>query len=154
MTIDARLASLGITLPQTAATFGAYVPAVASGSLLFVSGQLPARDGKVAYVGKVGKDLTLEQGQEAAKLALVNALAVVKAQLYTLDRVTRIVRMAGYVNSAPGFTDQPRVLNAASELLVQVFGEHGRHARLALGASELPLNAAVELELIVEFTRH
>ncbi len=150
MSYEARLAELKITLPPAPQPVATYVPAVRVGDLLFLSGTGPFRDGVIAFAGKLGKDLTVEQGCEAARLTLLNALAMVRQELGTLDRVTRIVRLTGHVASAEGFTQQPAVLNGASDLLVQIFGEAGRHARLALGAAELPLNMAIELELILQ----
>ncbi len=126
------------------------MPAVRSGSLLFLSGVIPSRDGKLALEGKLGRDLTIEQGYEAAKIATLNALANIKQALGTLDRVTRILRVVGHVASHEGFVQHPAVINGASDLLVAVFGEAGRHSRVALGAAELPMNAPVEIELIVE----
>jgi enamine deaminase RidA (YjgF/YER057c/UK114 family) len=117
---------------------------------LFLSGILPMKDGKPAWTGKLGRELTLEQGADAARLACLNALAVIKTELGTLDAVKRIVRLGGHVASIEGFVQQPAVVNGASDLLVSIFGDAGRHARLALGAYELPLGAAIELELIVE----
>ena len=125
-----------------------YVPAVLAGDLLYLSGILPFRDGQVAITGKLGADVTVERGAEAARLALLNALAVIRHELGSLDRVQRIVRVVGHVASASGFVQA--VINGASDLLVQVFGEAGRHARVALGAAELPLHAAIELELLVQ----
>ncbi len=150
MSYDARLSELSITLPPAPKPVATYIPAVRVGELLFLSGTGPFKDGAIVYSGKLGKDLTVEQGYEAARLTLLNALAIVRQELGTLDRVTRIVRLTGHVASAEGFTQQPAVLNGASDLLVQIFGEAGRHARLALGAAELPLNMAIELELIVQ----
>ena len=150
MTIDAQLNTLGIELPAHPKPVASYVPAVLAGDLLYLSGMLPFRDGRVAITGKLGDDVTVERGAEAARLALLNALAVVKHELGSLDRVQRIVRVVGHVASAAGFAQQPLVINGASDLLVQIFGESGRHARVALGAAELPLNAAIELELLVQ----
>ena len=121
-----------------------------AGDLLFLSGTGPFKDGKIVFAGKLGRDLTVEQGYEAARLTVLNALAIVRKELGSLDRVLRIVRVSGHVASADGFTQQPAVINGASELLVEIFGEAGRHARLALGAAELPLNMAIELELILQ----
>ena len=151
MSFEARLAELKITLPPAPKPVATYVPAVRAGDLLFLSGTGPFKDGVIAFAGKLGKDLTVEQGYEAARLTLLNALAMVRQELGTLDRVTRIVRLTGHVASAEGFTQQPAVINGASDLLVQIFGDAGRHARLALGAAELPLNMAIELELILQF---
>ncbi len=150
MSVEDRLAQLGIVLPRAPKPVAAYVPAVAAAGLLFTSGQLPFRDGEVAYRGKVGADLNPEEGAAAARLCALNCLAVARAELGTLDRVRRVVKVTGYVNSAPGFTGQPGVLNGASELLLEVFGEAGRHARAAVGVSELPLDAAVEVEMVFE----
>jgi enamine deaminase RidA (YjgF/YER057c/UK114 family) len=150
MSFEAKLAELGITLPEAPKPVATYIPAVRAGDLLFLSGTGPFKDGKIVYAGKLGKDLTVEQGYEAARLTLLNALAMVRQELGTLDCVTRVVRLTGHVASAEGFTQQPAVLNGASDLLVQIFGEAGRHARLALGAAELPLNMAIELELILQ----
>lgn len=149
MSAEEQLAVLGLTLPPPPKPVASYVPAVQSGDLLFLSGMLPMRDGKPVWTGKVGREVTLEQGIEAAQLACLNALAVVRVELGSLDRVARVVRVGGHVASAEGFTQQPAVVNGASDLLVAIFGEAGRHARLALGAYELPLNAPVELELIL-----
>lgn len=146
---ESRLRALGLDLPPPPAPVAAYVPAVRVGDLVFTSGQIPLRDGRVVYAGKVGADLTVEQGYEAARLCALNGLAVVRALVGGLHRVRQVVRVVGYVNSAPGFTGQPQVLNGASELLVAVFGEAGRHARSAVGVSELPLGSAVEVELVV-----
>ena len=145
-----RLRELGIELPAAPRPVAAYVPAVRAGDLVYTSGQIPLREGRVEYAGRVGEDLSVEQGAAAARLCCLNALAVLRAELGDLDRITRVVRVVGYVRSAPGFTEQPRVVNGASELLLDVFGEAGRHARSAVGVSELPLGSAVELELVVQ----
>lgn len=149
MNVEEKLASLGLVLPPAPAPVAAYVPAVRAGTLLFTSGQLPFRGGELAWRGKVGANLTWEQGYEAARACLLNCLSVIKAEIGDLERVERVVRVAGFVNSAPGFHDQPKVINGASELLLEIFGPRGRHSRVAVGAAELPLNAAVELEMIV-----
>lgn len=150
MDYEKKLHALGFTLPSPPKPVATYVPAVRSGNLLFLSGMIPMVEGKMAMVGKLGKELTVEQGQQAARITLLNALAVIKAELGSLDQVQRIVRIGVHVASAEGFTQQPAVANGASDLLVQIFGDAGRHARLALGAVELPLGAPVELEMIVE----
>ena len=150
MSIDTTLKSLGIELPTPPKPVASYVPAVLAGDLLYLSGMLPFRDGQVVITGKLGQEVTVERGAEAARLALLNALAVIKHELGSLDRVQRIVRVVGHVASAEGFAQQPSVINGASDLLVQIFGESGRHARVALGAAELPLHAAIELELLVQ----
>ena len=150
MTPEEKLAELGLALPPAPKPVGAYVPAVRTGNLVFVSGQLPMRDGKLLATGHVGREVALEAAQACAHQAALNALAVIAAEIGGLPKVSRIVRLTGHVASAPGFTDQAKVLNAASELLAQVFGEPGHHSRAALGAAELPLGAPVELEMIVE----
>ena len=143
------LKELGLDLPEAPKPLGAYVPAVRAGNLIFLSGMLPLILGKLQYQGKLGGNLTIEQGYESARTAVLNALAVVRQEAGELRHVARVVRLSGYVASAPGFTQQPAVLNGASDLLLKVFGERGKHARLALGAAELPLSSPVELELIV-----
>jgi enamine deaminase RidA (YjgF/YER057c/UK114 family) len=150
MSVEAKLTELGITLPPAPKPVASYIPAVRAGDLLFLSGTGPFKDGKIVFAGKLGKDLTVEQGYEAAKLTLLNALAIAKQELGSLDQIKRVVRMSGHVASAEGFIQQPAVINGASDLLVQIFGETGRHARLALGAAELPLNMCIELELILQ----
>jgi enamine deaminase RidA (YjgF/YER057c/UK114 family) len=150
MSVDTRLQRLGLQLPAAPQPVASYIPAVRSGNLLFLSGVLPFHEGKVRPIGKLGRDVTPEQGKEASRRALLNALAIVREALGTLDHVTQVVRMVGHVASAEGFTQQPIVVNGASDLLVEIFGEAGRHARVAVGVAELPLNAPVELELIIE----
>jgi len=144
-----RLAALGITLPPVAAPVAAYAPAVRSGTLVYTSGQLPFVDGALTATGKVGADVSAEQAKDLARSCALNALAAVHA-LVGIDAVVRVVKVVGFVASAPGFTGQPGVLNGASELLGEVFGEEGVHARSAVGVAELPLDAPVEVELIVE----
>lgn len=148
MSYEHKLKELALELPQPPKPLATYVPAVLAGNLLFLSGVLPMRDGQLVFSGKLGQDLTVEQGIEAAKLSILNALAIAKQELGTLDRITRVVKVVGYVASAKGFVQQPQVLNGASDLLVTIFGEAGRHARVAVGAAELPRGAAVEIEVI------
>lgn len=143
------LTQLGIELPLAPAPVAAYVPALLQDKWLFVSGQLPLQAGKVICQGKVGQEVTLEEAYAAARLCTINALSIIQNTLGDLDRVAQVLRVGGFVNSAAGFTDQPKVINGASELLIQVFGEQGRHARAAVGVSELPLNAAVEVEFLL-----
>ena len=150
MSYEAIIEQLGITLPSAPKPVANYVPVVRVGDLLFLSGVLPSRDGQLIMTGKLGADLSVEHGVEAARTAALNALAIVKAEAGSLDRVKRIVKMVGHIASAPGFTDQPQVLNGASDLFVRIFGEAGRHARVAVGAAELPRRAPVEIELIVQ----
>jgi enamine deaminase RidA (YjgF/YER057c/UK114 family) len=144
-----RLSELGLTLPSVVPPLAAYVPAVQSGNLVYVSGQLPIVDGKLLAEGRVGADVTAEQGADLARQCALNALAAVEA-LAGLGRVVKIVRITGYVACTPEFTGHPSVVNGASQLLLDVFGEHGRHARSAVGVASLPLGAPVEVELIVE----
>ena len=149
MSIEHRLTDLGMTLPSPPNPVATYVPSVQVGDLLFISGMVPSRDGRVVFRGKVGHEISKERAYEAAKLALLNALATIRRAASSLDRVQRIVRMTGYVASDEGFTEQPFVINGASDLLVELFGEAGRHARVAVGVAELPMGVPVELELIV-----
>lgn len=148
---SATLAELGITLPSVAAPVAAYVPAVRSGSLVYTSGQLPFVDGALEATGKVGGQIGPEEARRHARTCALNALAAVDA-LVGIDSVVRVVKVVGFVASADGFTGQPAVVNGASELLGEVFGEAGRHARSAVGVAELPLGAPVEVELVVEVT--
>ena len=149
MTIDARLADLGIILPEAAAPVAAYTPVVVAKGLAHVSGQLPFVDGKLV-TGRLGEDVSLDQGMLAARACGLMILAQLKAALGSLDRVERIVKLGAFVNSTGDFTDQPRVANGASELMVAVFGDAGRHARAAVGVPCLPLGAAVEVDAVVE----
>ncbi|MEU1548934.1 RidA family protein [Nocardia sp. NPDC005745] len=146
---EKNLAELGITLPPVAAPVAAYIPAIRTGSLVYTSGQLPFVNGQLSAVGKVGAEVSIEEAEEAARLCALNALAAVH-DLVGLDAVVRIVKVVGFVASAPGFGDQPVVINGASEFLGQVFGDAGKHARSAVGVSELPRNTPVEVELIAE----
>lgn len=150
MTLEDRLRELQIVLPEVGIA-GNYLPAVRSGRLLFVSGQLPKVEGRIAFKGRVGKDVDLETARRAARACAINILAVLKQDLGSLDRVKRIVRLNGYVNSYPGFQDQPKVMDGASDLFVEVFGEIGRHTRAAVGVVELPLGAAVEIDAVIQF---
>ena len=150
MTIDRRLADLGLSLPQAAAPIASYVPVVEAGGLLHVSGQLPFRDGAVV-TGRLGEDVTLEGGQEAARLCGLMVVAQVKAALGgDLSRVRRVVKLGVFVNSASGFTDQPKVANGASDLMQALWDDAGRHARAAVGVAALPLGAAVEVDAVIE----
>ncbi len=147
---EQRLAELGVELPEVAAPLAAYVPAVRTGAHVHTSGQLPFVKGELAATGKVGAGVDPEQAKELARLCVLNALAAVRAELGDLGRVARVVKVVGYVASAPSFTAQPAVVNGASELLGEVFGDAGRHARSAVGVAVLPLDAPVEVELVVE----
>ncbi|MBA3790299.1 MAG: RidA family protein [Rubrobacter sp.] len=145
-----RLRDLGYELPPVATPAGSYVPATRSGNLIFTAGQLPLKDGNLAFTGKVGDTVSVDDAKEAARICALNALAAVSAEAGGLNGISRIVKVTGYVASAPGFNGQPEVLNGASELLGDVFGESGLHARSAVGVAELPLNASVEVEIVVE----
>jgi enamine deaminase RidA (YjgF/YER057c/UK114 family) len=148
---DARLAQLGITLPQAVAPAANYVPARKSGSYVYIAGQVPTADGKDQYVGKVGKDVSIEEAQKAARLCGINILSQLRTALGgSLDGVVGCVRLGGFVNAAPEFGDHPKVINGASDLMVEVFGDAGRHARAAVGCSSLPRNVAVEVDAIFE----
>ena len=149
MGYEDKVKELGLELPEAPKPVATYVPAVRAGNLLFLSGVLPMRNGQLAYAGKLGRDFGINEGVEAAKIAILNALAIAKQELGSLDRIVRVVKVVGHVASAEGFTDQPQVLNGASDLLVAVFGDAGRHARVATGAAELPRRAAVEIEVIL-----
>lgn len=150
MNVEAKLAQMGLTLPPPGPPAGNYIGAVRVGNLLFVSGHGPRRaDGKY-ITGKVGRDVTTEQAYEAARLVMLNCLTSAKRELGDLDRIKRIVKLLGMVNCTEDFTEHPRVINGASDLLVELYGEHGRHARSAVGMQQLPMNIPVEVEMIVE----
>jgi enamine deaminase RidA (YjgF/YER057c/UK114 family) len=149
MSASARLAQLGVALPEMVAPLASYVPAVRTGDLVYTAGQLPMENGRLARTGKVGAEVSPEDGKALARVCALNALAAVDS-LVGIDAVTRVVKVVGFVASAPGFNGQPSVVNGASDLLAQVFGDKGAHARSAVGVAELPLDAPVEVELIVE----
>ena len=149
MSIKEKLSSLGLTLPTAAAPVAAYVPAVKTGNLVFTAGQLPVVDGKLVLTGKVGSDVTPEDAKKMAEICALNALAAISL-VADIDQIEKIVRVGGFVNGAPGFVGIPEVINGASELLIKLFGEvNGKHARTAVGVAELPLNAPVEIEIVV-----
>jgi len=150
MTPEEKLKELGIELPPAPNPLGSYVPCVRTGNFLFLSGMLPLKDGKLLCTGRVGESVTLDEARRGSKQAVINALAVIKSELGRLDKVSRCVKLNGFVASAPDFTDQPGVINAASEFLFEVFGDKGKHARAAVGAYVLPLNAPVEIDFIFE----
>jgi enamine deaminase RidA (YjgF/YER057c/UK114 family) len=150
--VEQRLGELGFTLPEVAAPAGSYLPAIISGNLVFTAGQIPLIDGKLMATGKLGAEITAEYGAEIAQRCALNALAAVKSVLGDLDRVKQVVKVVGFVSSVPEFSSQPAVINGASEFLQQVFGDAGKHARSAVGVSVLPLDAPVEIELIVEYS--
>ena len=149
-TPEERLQELGVSLPAPAVPVAAYVPCVRTGSLVYVSGQVPVLDGKPSHLGHLGDNVDLEDGRAAARTCAVNVLAALKAELGELSRVRRVVKVTGFVASTPAFTDHPKVVNAASELFGDVFGDAGRHARAAIGVAALPLGVPVEVEAIVE----
>ena len=148
--IDEKLASLGIVLPNPPKPAGSYVPVIITGKLVFVSGQIPIKDGKVVYLGKVTKDISVEEAQKAAKLCMINALAQIKNKIGSLDKISKIVRVSGFVNSTTEFTEHPKVINAASDLIFEIFGTAGQHSRIAIGVASLPLNSCVEIDMIAE----
>jgi enamine deaminase RidA (YjgF/YER057c/UK114 family) len=145
--IEEKLSSLGITLPILPDPVGSYIPVVVSGNLAFVSGQIPVEGSYVKFRGKV---VSIETGQQAARLCAINGLAQLKSSLGSLDKIKRVIKLTGFVNCDPSFANHPKVINGASDLLVQLFGENGKHARVAVGVSSLPLDSAVEIDLIIE----
>ncbi len=148
--IEEKLRLLNIALPIPPKPAGSYIPVVRTGNLIFVSGQIPVKDGKVEVHGKVPTDISIEVAQQAARLCIINALAQIKVELGTLDKISRIVRVSGFVNSAQDFIEQPKIINAASDLLFDIFGDRGKHSRIAVGVSSLPLNSTVEIDMIAE----
>lgn len=148
--IEEKLKELGYDVSAWPAPVATYIPAIKEGNLVFTAGQVPLTDGAIQYAGKVGKDLTLEDGKKAAELCALNCLRVIKTVVNNLDEIERIVKVTVFVNSADGFTHQPKVANGASDFLVTIFGEAGRHVRSAVGVNELPLNSAVEIEMIAK----
>ncbi|MDH2907181.1 MAG: RidA family protein [Candidatus Nitrosotalea sp.] len=150
--IEENLASRGILLPTPPKPAGSYIPVVRTGNLIFVSGQIPMKDGQVQFKGQVPTSISIEDAQKAAKLCITNVLAQLKAEIGTLDKITRIVRVSGFVNSSPEFYEHPKIINSASDLLFEIFGEKGKHTRIAVGVASLPLNSAVEIDLVAETT--
>jgi len=150
LSIETRLAELGVVIPQAAKPVAAYVPAVRTGNLVFISGQLPTINGELQYRGTLGHDIDVAQGTAAARLCAINGLAALRTVVSDLNRVTRIVKITGFVSCTQEFTQQSKVVNGASELLQAIFGERGTHARSSIGMSSLPLGAAVEIEMVVE----
>jgi enamine deaminase RidA (YjgF/YER057c/UK114 family) len=148
--IEEKLATLNITLPTPPKPAGSYIPVVKTGNLVFVSGQIPMKDGQVQFKGQVPTSISVEDAQKAAKLCMINVLAQLKSELGTLDKISRIVRVSGFVSSSQEFYEHPKIINAASDLLFEIFGEKGKHARIAVGVASLPLNSAVEIDLIAE----
>jgi enamine deaminase RidA (YjgF/YER057c/UK114 family) len=149
--IEEKIKALKITLPNPPTPAGSYIPAVKTGNLLFISGQIPMEEGKVLFTGKVSDD-NLETAQKSAKMCAINLVAQMKKELGDLDKVTRIVRLSGFVNSDPEFYQHPKVINAASDLFFEIFGDKGKHSRIAMGVACLPLNSMTEIDAIIEFS--
>jgi enamine deaminase RidA (YjgF/YER057c/UK114 family) len=150
--IEDRLRELSIEIPTPPNPAGSYIPVVTTGNLAFVSGQIPMKDGKVIVEGKVPEKQSLDSAREAAKICIINGLAQLKSNLGSLDKITKFVRISGFVNSSQDFTEQPKVINAASDLLVEIFGDMAKHSRIAVGVASLPLNSTVEIDMIVEYS--
>lgn len=148
--IEEKLESLGVKLPNPPTPAGSYVPVIRTGNLLFISGQIPMEDGKVMFTGKVSDD-NLETAQKSARMCAINIISQIKRELGNLDKVSKIVRLSGFVNSVSEFSQQPKVINSASDLLFEIFGEKGKHSRIAVGVASLPLNSMTEIDVIVEF---
>lgn len=148
--IEEKLNELGITIPEAPKPLASYIPVTRSGNLIFTAGQIPMSNGELKFKGKVGREQSLEDGIRAAELCTVNCLSVINSEIENLDKIKKIVKVTVFVNSADGFSDQPKVANGASDLLVKVFGEKGKHVRSAVGVNELPIDSAVEIEMIVE----
>ena len=150
--IEDRLRELSIEIPIPPNPAGSYIPVVTTGNLAFVSGQIPMKDGKVIFEGKVPEKQSLDSARDAAKICIINGLAQLKANLGTLDKITKFIRISGFVNSSPDFIEQPKIINAASDLLVEIFGDAAKHSRIAVGVASLPLNSTVEIDMVVEFS--
>ena len=150
--IEEKLETMGIKLPTPPTPAGSYVPAVKTGNLLFISGQIPMEEGKVIFTGKVSNE-NLETAQKSAKMCAINILAQIKRELGSLDNVTKIVKLSGFVNSTPEFTQHPKVINQASDLFFEIYGEKGKHARIAIGVACLPLDSMTEIDAIIEFSK-
>ena len=150
--IEEKLNELSINLPTPPSPAGSYIPVVTTGNLAFVSGQIPMKNGNVIFQGKVPENQSVDSARDAAKICIINGLAQLKANLGSLDRIVKFVRISGFVNSNSDFIEQPKVINAASELLVEIFGDMAKHSRIAVGVASLPLNSTVEIDMIVEFS--
>ena len=148
--IQDKLKEINIILPTPPSVVGSYIPVMTTGNLAFVSGQIPIKDGKVIFHGKVPTEQSIESAQEAARLCIINGLSQLNAHFGTLDNIIKIIRISGFVNSTSDFTEQPKIINAASDLLFKIFGDIGKHSRIAVGATSLPLNSTVEIDMIVE----
>jgi enamine deaminase RidA (YjgF/YER057c/UK114 family) len=150
MSIEEKLKAMGITLPETPKPMAAYIPAIQTGDLIFTSGQIPILKGELKYKGKLGAEISKQDGYEAARQCAINALSAIRSLIGNLDKIEQVIKVVGFVASANGFTEQPAVVNGASELLLAVFGEKGKHARSAIGVAELPLGVPVEVEMVVQ----
>jgi enamine deaminase RidA (YjgF/YER057c/UK114 family) len=150
--IEEKLKELGIEIPTPPSPAGSYIPVVNTGNLAFVSGQIPIREGKVVFQGKVPENQSVDSARDAAKICIINGLAQLKVNLGSLDKITKFVRISGFVNSNPNFAEQPKIINAASDLLVEIFGDMAKHSRIAVGVASLPLNSTVEIDMVVEFS--
>ena len=150
--IEKKLKELGIEIPTPPSPAGSYIPVVTTGNLAFVSGQIPMKEGKVIFEGKVPENQSVDSARDAAKICIINGLAQLKINLGSLDKITKFVRISGFVNSSPDFAEQLKIINAASDLLVEVFGDMAKHSRIAVGVANLPLNSTVEIDMIVEFS--
>ena len=150
--IEEKLNELAIKLPTPPSPAGSYIPVVTTGNLAFVSGQIPMKDGNVIFQGKVPENQSVDSARDAAKICIINGLAQLKANLGSLDRIVKFVRISGFVNSNSDFIEQPKVINAASDLLVEIFGDMAKHSRIAVGVASLPLNSTVEIDMVVEFS--
>ena len=150
--IEEKLNELSINLPTPPSPAGSYIPVVTTGNLAFVSGQIPMKDGNVIFQGKVPENQSVDSARDAAKICIINCLAQLKANLGSLDRIVKFVRISGFVNSNSDFIEQPKVINAASDLLVEIFGDMAKHSRIAVGVASLPLNSTVEIDMVVEFS--
>ncbi|MDK2835388.1 MAG: hypothetical protein PWP21_165 [Thermosediminibacterales bacterium] len=153
MSFEQKIKEMGIVIPEPPQPVAAYVPAVRIDDYIYTAGQIPFQGGELKYKGKVGKELSIEEGYEAAKLCAINCLSAIKSHIKSFDEIEKVVKLTGFVNSAPGFNQQPKVINGASELIGKIFGEVGAHARSAVGVSDLPLDAAVEVEMIVKIKK-
>ena len=151
--IEEKLSSLKISLPEAPKPVGAYVPVVRTGNLIFVSGQIPLREGRLEFQGKVPTEVSIETAQKAARLCTLNILAQIKSEIKSLDNISKIIRLSGFVNCSNDFTEQHKIINAASDFLFEIFGEKGRHSRIAVGVPSLPLNSTVELDLVAEVSQ-
>ena len=148
--IEEKISQLGFTLPAAPKPLASYIPAVKAGNLVFTAGQLPIKDGSLVFKGKLGKDLSEDEGKKAAQLCVLNCLSAIKAVIGDLDNIEQIIKLTVFVSSAVGYRDQPKIANGASDFLAQVFGDNGKHARSAVGVSELPMNSPIEIDMIVK----